>query len=172
MKKRNRKRIILIAAAITLMYAMCATMANAYFSDYETAIGRARIDLSGSTTINEEWKDKTKTVTIQNTGETDVVVRVGIYGPDGMDVTGTDGWTKDGDFWYYDQVLPPGISTSNLTATVEKVPVSEDYNEFDIIVVQECIPYPVIAAEKEGIGTGIPSDWNLGLTPAKSESNR
>ena len=103
MKAFNKKSILaVIAAALVLSLSMGLTFA--YFSDYEAAKGGATLTLGSQTHIDEEVTDKGKTIVISNTGDTDVVVRVGVYGPSTMsveDVSGTN-WAYDAGtgFWY------------------------------------------------------------------------
>ena len=72
---------------------------------------------------------------IKNTGETDVVVRVAVYGPTEISYSG-DGWTNGGDgYYYYDSILPAGETSSKLTA---KWDVPEDLgDDYAVVVIQE-----------------------------------
>ena len=158
MKIKNLRRVLIIAAIAVAMVATTA-VSFAYFSDYETAAGKAVIHLTGETKLQEEWKEEEKTIKIENTGDCDVIVRVGIFGPDRMEPPKGDGWIKDGDFWYYNKVLPAKGMTSELKATVKGLKPDLDYSEFDITVVQECYPAS-LAAEKT------PDGW--AINPAKN----
>jgi len=82
----------------------------AYFSDYEQASGGATLQLGGKTELTEGSDTNQKDVVITNTGETDMIVRVGIYGPDGMKEPVMKGnWFKGADgMYYYGEVLKPG----------------------------------------------------------------
>ena len=132
---RNKTIIAVIAVVLTLTASIGVTMA--YFSDYETAMGEVTLNLSGETTIDEDVTDTEKVVKIVNTGDANVVVRVAIYGPDGMKVTASEHWVKNGDFYYYDQILPPGGETTTITASIADIPVTADMSQFDIIVNHE-----------------------------------
>ena len=139
MKTVINKKTILLAISFALVLSLSVGMAFAYFSDHTAAKGGASITLGGNTDIHEVVEDNSKTISIENTGETDVVVRVGIYGPSTMTVTDVEGsgWEYDEDtgFWYYDQVLTPQSSTSEITATV-KAP-KDQVEDFDVVVVHE-----------------------------------
>ena len=141
--RTNFKRKFLILLVVVLTFAVTTVAASAYFSDYELAAGKAIINLNGQTEINEEFEENTKVVSIVNTGDANVFVRVGIYGPKEMEVTfsGAD-WDKHGDFYYYKHVLPVGETTvSAIKASIDKIPAGQAANaEFDIVVVQECSP--------------------------------
>ena len=140
-KLRNKKFALICAVVLTLMVSSGVTLA--YFSDYETALGEAKISLSDRTEIHEEVTDKEKKISIKNTGTedfADVVVRVAIYGPDEMKVTLGDGWTENGGYYYYDQILKPGDESSQITANIEDIPKTIDLSELEIIVVHESAP--------------------------------
>ena len=100
MRKKSRKLITICAVLIALIAS--TTAAYAYFTDYEEALGGAQIKLEGQTDIHEKADNEQKTVSIENTGETDVVVRVAAFGDfiNWDETTGSDdNWRKDGDWW-------------------------------------------------------------------------
>lgn len=137
---RNRKMKLLVASVLLVALAAPA-VAFAYFTDYESAWGGAVIKLEGETTIHEEASTDQKVISIENIGETDVVVRVAIYGDYikwGESTIG-DGWVhKDGDDWYYyDKMLKPGESTSEIVVKIDKDAATSDGHDFDIVVVHE-----------------------------------
>jgi predicted ribosomally synthesized peptide with SipW-like signal peptide len=136
-KCRNKKLIIaVIAVVMTLLASTGVTLA--YFSDYETALGEVALNLSGETQIAEEVTDTQKVVKIVNTGDANVVVRMAIYGPEGMKITiDDDHWKKQGDHYYYDKILKPGETTGSITADISGIPVTADLDEFEIIVNHE-----------------------------------
>ena len=82
MKKINKTILILFALVLSLSVTVGATVA--YFSDYEQASGGATLQLGGKTELSEGDDSNFKDIVIENTGETDMIVRVGIYGPDEM----------------------------------------------------------------------------------------
>lgn len=138
-----RKKVLAIVAALILCIAT-VSFAAAYFTDYENARGGAVIDLAGQTLINEEMDQNNKMVTITNTGETDMIVRVHVFSDDGRtDVTNSEDWIKGEDGWYYYRYIlaggkdgADGESTSELYVTVN----TDDPNaapDFDVLVVHE-----------------------------------
>ena len=142
MKKAN-KRFLLTICAVTLSLCVTVGVAFAYFTDYEMARGTAVVKLSGQTVIDEQFEDLNKIVTVLNNGDGDVIVRVGIYGPDEMEYKYDSGdWyhSKTDGFWYYKHVLHAGSSTSPLKVLVEGIPVGEATAEMDITVVHESLP--------------------------------
>lgn len=138
MKTVINKKAILLAISFALVLSLSVGTAFAYFSDYATAKGGAAITLGGQTYINEKVVENTKTISIENTGETDVIVRVKIFG--NASIEAGAGWHKhsqDG-FWYYDQVLKatdPNPATSNIVATV--VAPEGQVDNYDVVVVHE-----------------------------------
>ena len=132
------KKLLVIAIALSLLTSVGMTFA--YFSDYVTAKGEAALSLSGKTDIEENVTENKKENSIYNTGDIDMVVRVQVFGPAGMTVEGS-GWTKTGDWYYYNEALAPGegSKTSTLTAEVKDVPADPD-NDLEIIVVHESEP--------------------------------
>ena len=157
MKKAN-KRFLLAICAVTLSLCVTVGVAFAYFTDYEMARGTAVVKLSGQTVINEEFEDLDKVISVLNNGEGDVIVRVGIYGPDKMKYKFDSGdWyhSETDGFWYYKHVLHAGSSTSPLKVLVKGIPVGEATAEMDITVVHESLP---LAAGDDGYYI-VPDGW-------------
>ena len=132
--KAVRRKTILLVVAMMLVLSLTVGLTMAYFSDYTTAKGGLTVTLGGRTTIHEQQNDDNKVITIENTGETDVIVRVAVYGPTEITYSG-EGWIQSGDYWYYDSILPVGGTSEPLTAKWE-VPadLGDDYS---VVVVQE-----------------------------------
>ena len=109
MKKINKTTMMLFALVLTLSVTVGATFA--YFSDYEQASGGATLYLGGKTELTEGNDKDQKDIVIENTGKTNMIVRVGIYGPGEMaDPVMKGKWMKsekDG-MYYYGEVLRPG----------------------------------------------------------------
>ncbi len=160
-KRRNRKGIIAVVAIVLALTASVG-LTVAYFSDYETAMGEVSLNLSGETQITEEVTDTQKVIKVVNTGsegDADVVVRLSVYGPDGMKVRVDDEhWSKakDSDWYYYDKVLAPGETTGSITASIEDLPVDTDLSKFDIIVNHES----AIAVYDENNTVKKPEGWD------------
>ncbi len=145
MKIAKKKKIIAAAAAIlTLIVSTGLTVS--FFSDYEAALGKVALHMSGETQIQEQTADNEKTIKIVNTGEqgdASVVARVSISPEDGDGVTyafeKSGDWEKHGGYYYYKKVLAPGKSTSAITVTItvngEKL--TPDQMDFNIIVNHE-----------------------------------
>lgn len=142
MKKMNRKTIGLVAAALMLVATIGVGSALAYFTTYTRAEGSKELTLNFSETeINEKIIDKQKVISLSNTGEADIYVRVkALVGEDhpivysepenaGKWVPGADG------FYYYTDILAPGEATSEIL--VGFTLADENAASFNVIIVQE-----------------------------------
>ena len=150
MRKVSGKLFATLLAVLVLTASLAAGV-GAYFSDYETALGEVTIHLSGQTEVKESVADGKKTISIVNTGDSSVVVRAAVYGPDIMEISfqEEDDWdTTQADYYYYTKVLAPGDETSEIYAEVnikdptdqEKAALATLGDQFEIVVVQECAP--------------------------------
>ena len=140
MKQRLTKKTIAALLAVLLCLSVSIGTAVAYFSDYEEAAGAAVVNLGGQTELIEGEDEANKHIVVNNVGETNMIVRVAIYGADEyMNVSySTDDWQKIGDFYYYKKVLLPKETTSPIKADlkIEWQGEEPDYN-FDVTVVHE-----------------------------------
>ena len=128
----RRLKIVCIVLALVVL---STTAAYAYFTDYEEAKGGAKINLKGQTVLTEPEADSShKVIQVQNTGETDVIVRVQVFGEGLSYPEQQDGWTDGEDgFWYYDSILKRGESTNTLTVNIDNT----SGHDFDVVVVHE-----------------------------------
>ena len=153
---KNKK--ILLAIAMALVLSLSVGMTFAYFSGHTAAKGEATVALGGKTEIVEKVSNAEKIIGIKNLEDTDVLVRVGIFGPSTMseeDIKYNENdWVKKNDgFYYYRHILSGKASTeSNITAAV-RGPEGEVEN-FDVVVVNECVP----VTYQDG-SIYIPDDW-------------
>ena len=169
MKKISNKILILFALVLCLSVSVGASLA--YFSDYEEASGGATLNLGGKTEMSEGNDHAQKDITIKNTGDTNMIVRVAIMG-EGVQhfknapTFNTDDWvtdTVDGTTWYYyKKVLPPNASTSDIIAKMEFSWEGDepDYS-FEITVVHESTQ-----AVYNGTTLVCPSGWNQNIVKA------
>ena len=147
MKKITNNTFIIIAVLLLAVIAP-VSIAGAYFSDYVTSFGTAEISLRGRTEIEEETTDAKKVISIRNTGDCDVVVRVAVFGPDELiyEFENSGDWYKpDGsDFYYYTKKLEANDDHSNCTSSItvklDNIKTDVAVPEFDITVIQECAP--------------------------------
>lgn len=139
MKKLINRKVLTIAAVL-LVLVTAVGLAGAFFSDYDHGIGKSTVTIGGNTVIQEDVHGTQKTIKIHNNGDGEVFVRLSIYGPEEMTVAPGDGWSKDGDFWYYQDVLPAGADTSQIVADIANVPLTVDLSELDVVVVHQSVP--------------------------------
>lgn len=140
----RKKRIIIISIVLMLLALIPVQSTLAYFTDRHQYKGEATLDLNWKTEFKEEMKDNDKDLTVKNTGEVDVIVRVKVFcnkelveyfGPaeeykDKWNYCEKDGW------WYYTEILPVGATTKDLYVNLKGSDKLPEY-EFNIIVVHE-----------------------------------
>ncbi len=191
MKNRINKRAFwLSACALALVGSTSIRSAMAYFTTYVTAKGGHEISFDTTTTIEEEKVvDRVKQVRVQNTGENPCYVRVKYFvGTELFDLvpTKTDGWAegKDG-YWYYTKIVQPKGSAddADLTSQLGMQIVAKDsakdmfgvdgkfsyVYDFDVVVVQECVP---VQADENGNlldPTSPKVDWTLAIQDVNGE---
>lgn len=104
MKGRN---YLLVAAAAVLVASASIKPAMAYFTDSHIAVGKRTIKLGDSilTPPEDSVSNMIKTVSITNTGDYEVFVRVRAIAPEGVKVTINKeceaDWVLVGDYYYY-----------------------------------------------------------------------
>lgn len=95
---KTSKRLITIGLVALLAVILCAGPAYAYFTAVTSASGEKEITLGYSTETNEDFDGEDKSITMKNTGDIDVMVRVvllGVQPQEGVDISiGGSGWVK------------------------------------------------------------------------------
>ena len=156
--KTVKKRTILLVIAMMLVLSMTVGLTLAYFSDHTEAKGGAMLALGAKDELHEDVDENSKSVWIENTGETNIVVRVAIYGPTQMKVNANKNlWEENGGYYYYKKILKPGELTEKGSLVADtKFPEGTDLGpEFEIVVVQECAQ-----AIYDGSTLLPPAGWN------------
>lgn len=167
MRRKSNKLIVVCAVLIALIAS--TTAAYAYFTDYESALGGAQIKLEGQTHLNEEPSNTQKVLSIENTGETDVIIRVAAFGDfiDWESSTWKDSdWKKIGDWFYYKKILSPGETTSEIVIKIDTAAAEKAEHDFDIVVVHESsrVTYDGTTANKVVKPDKWPDSWyDLGI---------
>lgn len=159
MKKKN---IFLAVLAAVLVLSSSIGAAVAYFTTYVTAKGGYVVRIENETQIHEEVGKGQKTISIINTGNTPVFVRVKAFYSEDFTVEGGDeNWVKnesDG-YWYYQKAVEKTAPTSNLTLTITVK--GTEWNDEDIrnvIVIYESVPAIFTAAGAPDLEKG----WTIG----------
>lgn len=135
----NRRSVAFILTALLIVGTISLHSVLAYFSDYAAASGSKDITLEWQTKLNEDVKDNNKHITIENVGETPVIVRVQVFANEELaDITGT-AWNHVGDWWYYSKVLEAGQTIPDSEELLVTVAGPDDLPDsaFNIIVVHE-----------------------------------
>lgn len=163
MRMLKKTRVLLVTAAAVLALAAGAQSALAYFTTYATAKGGYTIRLGEKTSLEEQFADWTKKITVANTGSQPCYVRVKAFCGSQYTLTfAGDGWTEGTDgYWYYNAVVPAGEKSGELDIAIGSTPVGEAA-DFNVIVVQE-------AAAVRYRADGTPyADWNETLSSDSS----
>ena len=136
MKMNKTILFSILFIAVSLFMFTTISSSGAWFSSYRELDGVANLKLSHQTKVIKNIdEDGNKHITIRNTGETDVVVRVKIFGGDFVNIEASENWIKSDDWYYYNKVLKPDDYSGSIDATVtgEGAP---DF-DFDVIVILE-----------------------------------
>lgn len=141
------KRASIVAIAAVLATVAMVGTAYAYFTSYAQASGGHTLELGYSTEITEDVTDGVKTISMKNTGNIDVMVRIQLFYGTGIndnikvEVPDVEGWTKTGDHtWEFAGVLEPDASTSDLVVNVSANSKNVDLSNFDVIVIGQTSP--------------------------------
>ena len=138
-----KKKALALAAVLALCLSSIG-VTTAYFTDYERGSGGAVIELGGQTKIKENVSENNKIVSIVNTGQTDMIVRVGVFSDkERTEVEASGDWLEGADGWYYYRYVlagsedgKSGDSTTELNVTV-KADDPDAVANFDILVAHE-----------------------------------
>ena len=135
------RKYLLVAAALVVIGATSIKPAMAYFTNSHQAVGTVTVHLGDlEITPNEDAKEWTKEITVQNTGDYDVFVRVkAICGSQySANLTSGDGWSyneEDG-YYYYSNLLAQDATSSVLKLTITP-PKGLENDTFNVVIVQE-----------------------------------
>ena len=127
--------------------------------------GRRDPDHAGQPEIQEDFKDWTKTVSIENTEGSPVWIRARAYAgvtyP--LVVTGESGWYDGGDgWWYYSAPVADFETTANLYVSITGIPAADaedhQFASFNVAVV-----YESTRVHYGEDGEPLAADWNAVL---------
>ncbi len=137
----KKGKYLLILAAFAVIGLASVKPAMAYFTDYALATGYHVVKVHDPVVDppTENVKDMVKTISLTNTGDFDMYVRVRAICPDTVTATmeNTTGWTKDGDFYTYDAILPVGQSTSEINLRISEPTGELAGSDFNVVIIQE-----------------------------------
>lgn len=136
------------AAAVAIALCMSATVGTtlAYYTDATQAEGSLLYKWGApSTDITEDPDGTNKVISVQNTGDAPVLIRVkALYAQVNADIKigeGTEsGWVTDGNGWFYysEPLWNKGDSTSKLVFEVNPNDNELSLDEFNVTVLQQC----------------------------------
>ncbi len=146
----KNKKIVIAAACLALIAAASIGPASAYFTASKSASGTKEVYLGDGEIVPDEEMDETgtiKTVSITNTSNYDVWVRVKVFSPDNVTVTPNLGasWseTKENNevYYSYSKVLEAQDTTDDIVFEVSLPTVSDvtdiTQKEYNVIIVEE-----------------------------------
>ena len=151
------KKIILPLLALVMLAGAAIRPAMAYFTSYTRAKGGYTIHQSSTTTVDEEFSDWTKRITIQNTEGGPVFVRSRAFAGSAYTLSYSgEGWSDGGDGWYYyGAPLPAGGTSAALLVSISNLPKAEEGESFNVAVVYESTP---VLYGKDGTTS---ADWDM-----------
>ena len=155
MKFSLSKKIMMGVCAAVLVAGVSVGSALAYFTTYAVAQGTRPIDLGYSYTIpEEEVVDMTKRLTVGNTGDYDVYVRVKAFAGGDIVLSSSDKngkWTPGAEgYYYYSDIVPAKTSTPDvleIKISAKDPQVGLKKTDFNVVVIQECTP---VMIDKDG----------------------
>lgn len=140
----KNSKLILAVVAVVLVVCLSIGSAWAYFTDYTTTDGENGVVLGGNGGIIEETVGGgAKTVSVKNTGEVPVFVRVKAFPETGLTYSGSSNWSPKNGYYEYANPVPVGQSTpDSLVIGYNKVlpGTPKEGDSVNVIVVFECTP--------------------------------
>ncbi len=135
-------KFLLLAASFAVISMASIKPAMAYFTDYVLAVGYRTIKVHDSEldTPKDTVENMVKTVSLKNTGDFPVYVRVKAICPDGITATGQDSedWTaQDDGYYYYNEILGVDEETTNLNLKISEPTGDTAGNDFNVVIIQE-----------------------------------
>lgn len=151
------KKTILPLLALLMLAIAAIPPVMAYFTTYTRAKGGYTIHQSTNTTIEEDFQNWQKIVTIANREGKAVFVRARAYA--GSDFTlnySGEGWSDGGDgWWYYAEPVEAGSAARELYVSISNLPMADEGLNFNVAVVYESTPALYDAGGKAS------ADWSM-----------
>ncbi|MBP3898429.1 MAG: hypothetical protein J6D57_11455 [Mogibacterium sp.] len=127
-------------AAVLMATAVSVPSVLAYFTDYVKASGSKAVHLQWQTELKEDVRENDKHITIDNVGETPVVVRVQIFANEDLASISGSSWETGSDGWYYyKKILAAGEKMAEADELLVDVKGSDQLpdSDFNIVVIHE-----------------------------------
>ncbi|MBQ2040609.1 MAG: hypothetical protein II482_00525 [Lachnospiraceae bacterium] len=136
----KKNKLLLTALAVILAMGVMVAPALAYFTAHTEAAGGIALDLGHQTTIDEEFYDWGKIISVNNEGPESCYVRVQAFSSERLEVKASGAWTDGGDgWWYYNDIVDAGESTTPLDVAISDKSEKElvDGQIVDVAIVYE-----------------------------------
>lgn len=168
--KQAHKLLVLVALVLALTTMLPTALA--YFTANSYAAGSKSVAVGVNTTTDEKMDGNAKVMTITNTGNQEVFVRVRVFAlAKYIKKIENSGWRQDGDWYYYDTPLTVTAPDNEVTFRVElnnPNPLDNDLDDFEVTVVYEATP--VLYNEKNE--PYAKWDLKLGLPPVTPDQGQ
>lgn len=154
----SKSRAAFVLTMLLMVAAISMPLTLAYFSDYAVASGSKEVRLAWQTELKEDVRDNNKHITVDNVGETPVIVRVQVFASDQLASITGDAWQQGPDgWWYYTKILEAGAQMTAEDELYAEVKGKNDLpaEEFNIIVVHES--QRVVYADNNTLA--VPEGW-------------
>lgn len=189
-RRRSRKPSLLLVAMLLLLVTAIGTTV-AYLTAKTDAVTNSFVPVNLTTPIEEEFDGEVKNnVTVKNTGDVNAYVRAAVVVTwkdangnvhPAVPVRGTDytvtfpentGWTKVGDYYYYNKAVATGKSTGVLLTGCKPVDgkAPEGY-ELDVTILVSAIQSEPDTAINTAWGIQIDQEGNVGTFPPDEGGN-
>lgn len=143
----KRRTWLLLLLTVVLVLGAGIGSAYAYFTTYSSARGGYIVRAENETEIHETALGASKEISIKNTGDYPVFVRVKIFKGSEITVTPTFNdryWAYNSadEYYYYQQALEPGALTDVLKfdLTIPKDADAQEGDDVNVVVVYESVP--------------------------------
>lgn len=145
-----KKYIIICTSAILLLFIFITGQSKAFFSHSAEIENKIVVGFNDNKIVEnfdevEDWQPNTtytKEVQVTNTGNVDCYVRALVVASDDTYVKQLNfdftNWTKNGDYYYYNLILEPNQSTTQLLKSVTTKSTTEK-EPFDVYVYVETV---------------------------------
>lgn len=165
-KKLHKRSAAFMLAAVLTAAAVSVPSVLAYFTDYVKASGSQEVQLQWQTELKEDVRENDKHITIDNVGDTPVIVRVQVFANEDLATVTGGSWQKAGDWYYYKKILKAGETMSADDELLVDVKGSDELpaGDFNIVVVHESQRVVYESNSK----LAVPDGWDAGAVAAIS----
>lgn len=128
--KKQKIKILMIVLLVIIFLGIMINKVWAYLTSYVTATGGVKIEVGciSGVGIDENFNNGKKYINVQNTTLKDCYIRVKIIAPESIttelqfnDASGKWSKNEEDGYWYYSDILAPGVSTETLEVDLNNI---------------------------------------------------